>query len=284
MFAVTGATGQLGRLVIAALLEKVPAGQIVAAVRSPSKAADLAARGVVVRAADYDHPETLAAAFAGVERLLLVSSSEIGRRVSQHRAVIGAAAAAGVRLIAYTSVLHADTSRLALAGEHRETEALLTASGVPFALLRNGWYIENYALAIGPALQHGVLLGSAGAGRISGAARADYACAAAAVLAGADPAGQILELAGDTAFTLAEFAAELSRQSGHPVAYTDLPEADYKAALMGAGLPEPVAGLLAQSDAAAAEGALFDDGGALSRLIGRPTTPLAQVISAALKG
>lgn len=282
MYAVTGATGALGRLVIADLLTRVPAGKIVAAVRTPAKAADLAALGVAVRTADYDKPETLAGAFAGVDRLLLISGSEIGRRVPQHKAAIEAATQAGVKLIAYTSVLKADTSSLSLAGEHRETEALLKASGVPYVLLRNGWYTENYAASIAPALQHGAFIGSAGEGRIASAARQDYAAAAATVLTSGDPAGQVYELAGDTAYTLAEFAAELSRQAGKVVPYVNLSEADYKAALLGAGLPEPLAALLAQSDASAAGGALFDDGHALSRLIGRPTTPLKDVIAAAL--
>ncbi len=173
MYAVTGATGQLGRLVIDALLKRVSPGEIVAAVRNPAKATDLAALGVVVREADYNRPETLASAFAGVRKLLLVSSSEMGNRVAQHAAVISAAKTAGVALLAYTSVLRADTSPLALAADHRETENLLKASGVPYAVLRNGWYTENYTASIQPALQHGVMIGSAGDGRISSAARAD---------------------------------------------------------------------------------------------------------------
>ena len=221
---------------------------------------------------------------AGVDRLLLISSSEIGRRVPQHKAVIDAAKAAGVKLIAYTSLLHADTSSLGLADEHRHTEVLLKESGVPYVLLRNGWYTENYTASIPAALQHGALLGSAGEGRIASATRADYAAAATAVLtAPEDQAGRIYELAGDEAYTLAEFAAELSLQSGRDVVYRNLPEAEYRAALVGAGLPDPVAAMLAQSDAAAAQGALFDDSHQLSKLVGRPTTTLSDVIAAALK-
>lgn len=284
MYAVTGATGQLGRLVIDALLKRVSPGEIVAAVRNPAKATDLAALGIVVREADYNRPETLASAFAGVRKLLLVSSSEMGKRVPQHAAVISAAKTAGVALLAYTSVLRADTSPLALAADHRETENLLKASGVPYAVLRNGWYTENYTASIQPALQHGVLIGSAGDGRISSAARADYAQAAAEVLLAEEPqAGRIYELAGDDSYTLAEFAAEISRQTGKPLPYQNLPEAAYAQALTGAGLPEPFAALIAQSDAAAAEGGLFDDGKAMSRLIGRGTTPYSDVIAAALK-
>lgn len=282
MIVVTGASGQLGRLVIEALLQTVPASQVVAAVRNPAKAGDLAARGVQVRQADYSQPATLDAAFKGADKLLLISSSEVGQRAAQHRAVIEAAQRAGVKLVAYTSILHADSSPLGLAAEHQETEALLRASGLPFVLLRNGWYTENYAGGIRAALAHGVVLGSAGAGRIASAARADYAAAAAAVLTQADQAGRIYELAGDGSYTLAEFAAEIARQSGKAVVYQDLPEADYKAALLSVGLPEGLAGLLADSDVGASRGGLFDDSHQLSQLIGRPTTPLAASVSAAL--
>jgi NAD(P)H dehydrogenase (quinone) len=284
MIVVTGASGQLGRLVIEALLKTVPAAQIVAAVRTPQKVADLAARGIQVRQADYAQPATLATAFKGADRLLLISSSELGQRAPQHRAVIDAAKASGVGLIAYTSLLHADTSPLGLAGEHKATEAMLAASGLPHVILRNGWYTENYAASIPTALQFGALLGSAGDGRIASAARADYAEAAAAVLTQPNPAGRIHELAGDTAYTLSEFAAELARQSGKAVAYKDLPKVEFKAVLLGAGLPEGLAELLADSDAGAARGALFDGDRQLSRLIGRPTTPFATTIAATLAG
>jgi len=284
MIAITGASGHLGRLVITALLQTVPAGQIVAAVRNPAKAQDLAALGVQVRQADYSQPATLASAFQGVSKLLLISSSEVGQRTPQHRAVIEAAQAAGVQLLAYTSLLHAERSPLGLAAEHVATEALIKASGLPAVLLRNGWYTENYTSSIPPALQHGALIGSAQQGRIASAARADYAAAAAAVLTSTAPqAGQVYELAGDSAYTLAEFAAELARQSNKPVIYQDLPPAAYEGALKQAGLPDGLAALLADSDAGAAQGGLFDEGHTLSRLIGRPTTPLAASITAALQ-
>lgn len=276
--AITGATGQLGRLTIAKLKTLLPAGQIVALARSPEKA-DL---GVETRAFDYDRPETLAPALAGVERLLLISSSEVGKRAPQHRAVIEAAKAAGVGEIVYTSLLHADRSPLSLAAEHVETEAALAESGIPHTILRNGWYAENYTGSIPTALQHGALIGAAGAGRVSGAARADYAEAAARVLAEGGHAGQTYELAADDAWTLADLAAEVSRQSGRDIPYVDLSEADYAAALVKAGLPEGLAAAIAGWDAGAAQGALFDDGRALSGLIGRPTTPLADVVRAAL--
>jgi NAD(P)H dehydrogenase (quinone) len=282
MIAITGATGQLGRLVIQNLLNTVPASQIVAAVRSPEKAADLAALGVQVRQADYAQPATLEAAFQGVDKLLLISSSEVGQRAPQHAAVIAAAQKAGVKLLAYTSILRADSSPLGLAAEHKETEALLRASGLPHVLLRNGWYIENHTASVGAAVQYGAVMGSAKDGRIASAARADYAAAAAAVLTQEGQAGRVYELAGDTAYTLTELAAEIAQQSGKPVVYNDLPEADYKAALMQVGLPEGFAALLADSDVGASKGGLFDDGHQLSRLIGRPTTPLADVVKAAL--
>ncbi|WP_312053033.1 SDR family oxidoreductase [Pantoea brenneri] len=282
MFAVTGATGQLGRLVIDALLKKVPADEIVAAVRTPAKAADLAARGVVVRQADYGQPETLVTAFAGVDKLLLISGSEVGQREAQHKAVIEAARTAGVSFIAYTSLLHADRSPLGLGVEHRATEALLQASGIPFALLRNGWYSENYAASIAPALEHHAFIGAAGEGRIASAARQDYADAAAEVLTRDNQAGKVYELAGDDSYTLAQFAAEIAAQSGKKVDYVNLSQQEFAAALKAAGLPEGLAEMLADSDAGAEQGGLFDDSHQLSQLIGRPTTPYQDVIGAAL--
>ncbi|HZW25624.1 MAG TPA: SDR family oxidoreductase [Gallionella sp.] len=282
MIVVTGATGQLGRLVIQSLLKKVPAAKIVAAVRNVEKAQELAALGVQVRQADYNHPEDWDAALQGADKVLLISSSEIGQRVAQHRNVIDAAKRAGVKLLAYTSVLHADTSVLGLAGEHRDTEAAIRASGVPFVLLRNGWYTENYAMGIPAALSLGAVYGCAGDGRISSAARADYAEAAAVVLTSDDQAGKTYELAGDSAYTLSEFAAEISRQAGRAIGYVNLPEAEYRKALLGAGLPEFLAELLANSDTGVSKGALFDEGHQLGKLIGRPTTPLAAMVATAI--
>ncbi|MDP1655885.1 MAG: SDR family oxidoreductase [Hylemonella sp.] len=282
MMAITGASGQLGRLVIESLLTRHPAANIVAVVRDPAKVADLQARGVQVRVADYNQADALEAAFQGVHKLLLISSSEVGQRVPQHRNVITAAQRAGVGLVAYTSILHADRSPMGLATEHRETEALLRASGLPHVLLRNGWYTENYTASVPAALQYGAVLGCAGDGQISSAARADYAVAAATVLSRADQAGRVYELAGDEAYTLSELAVEIARQSGQPVVYRDLPEAAYEAALVQAGLPGFLAAMLAESDVGAAKGGLFDDSHELSRLIGRPTTPLAELVKAAL--
>ncbi|MYN27897.1 NmrA family NAD(P)-binding protein [Duganella levis] len=282
MIIVTAASGQLGRLVIAELLKRVPAENIVAAVRDPAKAVDLADQGVLVRHADYNDPASLDAAFEGATKVLLISSNDLGNRVSQHRNVIDAAARAKAGLLAYTSVLHADSSTLGLAGEHRATEEAVRASGLPYSLLRNGWYVENYTVSLGGAIAHGALAGGAGEGRISAAARADYAEAAAVVLASSGAVEQVYELAGDTAFTLAELAAEVSRQSGKAIPFHNLPQKDYAELLVNVGLPAPLADLIADSDAQAAQGALFDDSRTLGKLIGRPTISLADAVKAAL--
>ncbi|GLZ11468.1 NAD(P)-dependent oxidoreductase [Actinomadura sp. NBRC 104425] len=285
MITITGATGRLGRLTVEALLERgVPADRIVAAVRTPDKAADLAERGVQVRRADYDEPKTLAAALAGTTRLLLVSGSEVGRRVPQHRNVVEAAAAANVELIAYTGILNCDTSKMVLAEEHKATEAVIRESGLPHVFLRNGWYLENYTENLAPALESGTLIGAAGDGRIAAATRADYAAAAAAVLTGDGHAGKTYELGGDTPFTMAELAAELSRQTGRDIAYRNMSEEEYAKALVAAGVPEPYAKTLADSDTGIARGDLTTGSGHLRALIGRPTTALADAVAAALKG
>lgn len=281
MIAITGASGQLGRLVIENLLQTEAAENLVAVVRSPEKVEDFAARGVQVRQADYNDKEALTAALSGIDKLLLISSSEVGQRASQHENVIQAAKSSNVDLIAYTSILHADTSPLPLAEEHKATEKMLAESGLPYTLLRNGWYTENYAMAAPTALQLGAVYGCAGDGRIASAARADYAAAAASVMASKEnQAGKVYELAGDEAYTLSEFAATLSALSGKDIAYQNLPEADYAGALKQAGLPEPLAVMLAESDTGASLDGLYDDSHALSALIGRPTTTLQAVLQA----
>jgi NAD(P)H dehydrogenase (quinone) len=274
--AITGATGQLGRLVVESLKTRVPASEILALVRDPTKAADL---GVPARAADYAQPETLGLALEGVDTLLLISSNEVGQRLSQHRAVIEAAQAAGVKRIAYTSILRADTTPIGLADEHKATEALLKASGLAYTLLRNGWYTENYAGAVHGAVASDALIGSAGQGKISAAARADYAQAAAVVLATDGHENKTYELAGDTAFTMADLAAEISAKAGKAIPYNDLPEAEYAKILESYGLPAAFAAILAQSDIGASQGGLFDDGRQLSGLIGRPTTPISALVA-----
>ncbi|HEY5996792.1 MAG TPA: SDR family oxidoreductase [Candidatus Deferrimicrobiaceae bacterium] len=277
---ITGATGHLGRLVVARLKSLMAPEILVALARTPAKAAGL---GIVVRVADYSDPGTLAVALEGIDTLLLISSSEIGQRAAQHRNVIDAAKQAGVDHVVYTSLLHADRSPLDLAAEHVETERMLKDSGLGCTILRNGWYMENYTGSVKAALAGGAFIGSAGEGRISFAPRADYAEAAAAVLTGTGHEGRIYELAGDVAYTLADLAAEITRQTGKQIAYRNLPEPEYAAALRGFGLPEGIAAAIAGWDVGASKGALFDDGRQLSRLIGRPTTPLSVAVAEALK-
>ena len=283
MIVVTGATGQLGRLVVKALLEKTSPSTVIAAVRNPDKAQELAQSGVQVRTADYDRPETLVSALKGAEKVLLISGNTLGQRVAQHRAVIDAARRSGVQLIAYTSVLHAPTTALFVGPDHRETEAALKASGVPTVILRNGWYSENYLFRAAGAVKSGALLGCAGDGRISAAPRADYAQAAATALTKPEQAGRVYELAGDQAFTLPELASELSRQTGRPIRYQNVSESEFAVALEKNGIPSAYAPMMARSDALAAEGALFETGRQLSGLIGRPSTPLATVIEQAIR-
>jgi NAD(P)H dehydrogenase (quinone) len=279
MLAVTGATGHLGRLIIAGLKAAAPTAPIVALARDPGKAADL---GVEVRHADYDAPATLTTALAGVETLMLVSASEVGKRIVQHQNIIDAARVAGVRHIVYTSLLHADRSAINLAEEHRATEAALAASGIAHTVLRNGWYSENYLGSIAGAVATGTLIGSAGSGRISAAPRADYAAAAVAVLTGSGHQGKVYELAGDESFSLEDLAQMIARASGKPIAYSNLDADAHIAALVAAGVPAGFAPVIASWDAATADGALEDKSGELSRLIGRPTTPMAKTVEAAV--
>ena len=282
MIAITGATGQLGQHVIANLLNTTAANQLVAVVRNPAKAEALSQKGVVVRQADYGDEAALTKALQGVDKLLIISSSEVGQRAPQHRNIINAAKAAGVKFIAYTSLLHADKSPLGLHVEHVETEKMLVDSGIPYALLRNGWYTENYLASAPAALEHGVFIGAAGEGKIASATRADYAAAAARVIAEEGHAGKVYELAGDHGWTLSELAAELAKQSGKKVVYQNLSQADFAAALKSVGLPAGLADMLADSDVGASKGGLFDDSHTLSKLIGRPTTPLAESVKGIL--
>jgi len=281
---VTGATGHLGRLVIDGLLEKVPADRITAVVRDADKAAPLAARGVTLKVADYSRPETLTGAFAAGDKVLLISGSEVGQRVPQHQAVIDAAKAAGVALFAYTSVLGGPDADFTLADEHKVTERAVIGSGLPYVLLRNGWYNENYTERLAPVLEHGAVVAAAGEGRVSSAARADYAAAAVAVLTGEGHENTAYELSGDTAWSFAEYAAEIARQTGKEIAYRAVSADEVKAILTGAGLPEPLAAILADVDTAIERGLLAATPGDLSRLTGRPTTPIADSLAVALKG
>jgi NAD(P)H dehydrogenase (quinone) len=282
-YAVTGASGKLGRLVLDELLRQTDAANVVALARDPATLQEYDQRGVQVRKADYDDPASLKAALRGVDRLLLISGNAVGERERQHGNVIGAAKDAGVSYIAYTSILKGDKSRLALAPEHVATEKLLADSGLNYDLLRNGWYSENYTGALAQAVQSGKIFGAVGQGKLSTASRQDLAAGAAAALLRSE-GGQTYELAGDSAWTMDEFAAEVSRQAGKPVEYVDQNEADYAKVLEGAGLPPPVASMLASTSALSGEGELYDEGRDLSRLSGRPTTPISETIAAALKG
>ncbi|MEU1708318.1 SDR family oxidoreductase [Streptomyces sp. NPDC005706] len=280
---VTGATGHLGRHVVEQLLEKVPAGEITAVVRDEAKAAGLAARGVRLAVADYNAPETFDGLFQAGDRVLLISGNEFDKgRVQQHQVVIDAAKAAGVALLAYTSA--PGTLTATLADDHRATEAALLASGLPYSLLRNGWYHENYTENLAPVLEHGAVVQAAGDGRVSSASRADYAAAAVAVLTGEGHENSTYELGGDEAWSFAEYAAELSRRTGREIAYTPVPVETLESILAGAGLPGPLAAVLAGVDASIEKGELVVSTGDLSRLTGRPTTPLAEAVAAALKG
>lgn len=278
MIAITGATGQLGQHVIETLLKTVPASHIVAIVRNPAKATALSQQGITVRQADYSDEAAFTTALQGIDKLLLISSSEVGQRAPQHRNVINAAKAAHVKFIAYTSLLHADTSPLGLADEHVATEQMLAESGIAYALLRNGWYTENYLASAPAALEHGVFIGAADEGKIASATRADYAAAAARVISEDGHAGKIYELAGDDGWTLSQLAAELAKQSAKKVVYQNLSETDFAAALKGFGLPAGLADMLADSDTGASKGGLLDDSHTLSKLIGRPTTSLADSV------
>ncbi|MGE9695773.1 SDR family oxidoreductase [Streptomyces sp. NRRL F-5630] len=280
---VTGATGQLGRLVVAGLLEKVPAGEIAAVVRSEQKGAEFAAKGVEPRVADYDKPETLKDAFQAGDRVLFISGSEVGKRAAQHTAVVAAAKEAGVAQLAYTGVLGGPDADFALAEEHKITERAILDAGVPYTFLRNGWYDAMYIEQIPAYLAHGAVLGSSGEGRIAPAPREDYAEAAVAVLTGEGHLNKAYELSGDVAWTKSEFAAELARQSGKPVVYTNVAPEQYRQVLVGAGVPEPMAEILTDVENAIERGLLAGTTQDLSRLIGHRTTPIADSIAAGLK-
>ena len=278
----TGASGQLGRLVIEHLRRLNPDADITAMVRTSQAADELAPFRVTTRSADYTDLASLDAALTGIDRLLLISSSVIGQRVAHHKNVIEAATRAGVSLVIYTSILRADTSELGLAAEHLATEKMLRESGLPFVILRNSWYLENDTAMLAPAIARGAIIGSAGDGRLSSASRSNYAEAAAFVLVHGAPDGTVYELAGDDAFTLSQLAAAVSRRTGRSVGYRNMSEADFRSALLGMGLPDAIATMLADTSAVTARGALEDHGHALSRLIGHSTTSLADAVAAAL--
>ena len=276
---ITGATGQLGRLVIAKLKGKVTESAIVALVRNTEKAKDL---GVESREFDYNKPETLAESLKGIDQLLLISGNDMGQRAKQHTNVVNAAKQAGVKRIIYTSLLHAGNSTVSLAEEHFPTKKAIIDSGIPYTILRNGWYIENHTSSIGGVLAAGAVFGSAGNGKFSSAARADFADAAVVVLTGTGHQGKIYELAGDEAYTLAEYAAEIARQTGKNIQYNNLPVSEYAKILESFGLPGFIAEAIAGWDVSASKGDLFDNSHTLSKLNGRPTTPMSEVVKNAL--
>jgi len=281
--AVTGASGQLGRIVVRLLREQHPDIATVALVRDAEKGHDLSALGAEVRHFDYDKPESLEPSLAGIDKLLLISGNAVGERERQHRAVAAAAKSTGVGFLAYTSVLRAAETSLAIAAEHKATEAVLAEIGLPYVLLRHGWYCENYIFRLLAAIERGTLSTCAGDGLISAASRIDYAQAAVAILTDPAPqAGKVYELAGSTSFTFADLAEEASRQSGQPVTCLNLAKDEFVASLIEIGTPAYVAGLIAKSDDGARDGGLFDAGRTLERLIGRPTTPMASVLAEAL--
>lgn len=282
MIAVTGATGNLGRHVVEQLLAKVDPEEVVSTVRSPEKAADFEERGVEVRYADYNEPESFDRALEGIDDLLLISASDLGQRVEQHRNVVEAAVENDVGFIAYTSILHADDSRMSLATEHRATEEMIRDCGISYTFLRNGWYLENYTENLDAVLENGAVVGSAGDGKVSAAAREDFAAAAVEVLTGEGHDDAVYELAGDEAFTMEELAAEITRHVDQEIVYQDMPADEYEAMLKESGLPESVAEMLADSDEGIRRGELDDDGGELSDLIGRPTRTMPELVEEAL--
>ncbi|WP_041542859.1 NmrA family NAD(P)-binding protein [Catenulispora acidiphila] len=283
VYVVTAATGQLGQLVVRHLLHRVDADQIAVVVRNASRATHPAEHGIEVRVADYDDPASLAGAFGAGDRVLLISGNQFGARLTQHANVIAAAKSSGIAQLAYTSILGGPSANFPVADDHHVTEQALLESGLPFTLLRNGWYTENYTSQLTAALHHGAVVGAAApASRLATAARADYAEAAAVVLVGAGHENNVYELSGDTAWSLEEYAAEISRQTASTVPYRQLPPADYEDFLAGLGLPTPMLSVFTATEAAIDRGELADTGGDLRRLIGRPTTTLAESIAAEL--
>ncbi len=280
MIGITGATGQLGKLVVEHLISKVGKDNIVALVRTPQKAVEL---GVTTREFNYDKQEEMVKQLKGIDRLLLISANEIGQRVRQHRNVINAAKKAEIKWLVYTSLLHAEITTINLAGEHIETEKLLKASGIDYTILRNGWYTENYTSSIEGALAGGAYIGSAGSGKIASAARTDYAEAAAVVLSDDSYKGKVFELAGDNAYTLSDLAVEISKQTGKYIPYRNLLETEYSKILENLNIPKDLSAAIASWDISASKGDLFDDSKQLSSLIGRPTTSLDESVKLALR-
>lgn len=283
MILVSGANGKLGNLVIEHLVKTYNPRDIVAGVRSPEKAKNLEKLGVTVRRFDYEDPQSLDKGLEGITKLLMISSSEVGKRAPQHANIVKAAQKAKVQHIIYTSILRADKSGLGLAKEHYATEKLITDSGIKYTFLRNGWYLENHTENLNAAIEHGAILGAAGEGRFASAARTDYAQAAVKVLTTPGRENKIYELAGDTSFTLSDLAAALGKKIGRPVVYKNMPKTEFQKTLESFGLPPVIADMLADSDEGASRGDLDSTSKDLKSLIGHPTMTLAQALDAAVK-
>ena len=280
--AITGATGQLGNLVIEQLLQLTAAQNIVALVRNIDKAEHFKAQGIELREFDYDRPETLVPALLGIDKLLLISANEIGRRTPQHQAVIDAAKVAGVPYLAYTSLLRADTSPLGLAQEHRETEKLIQDSGITYTFLRNNWYSENYLAGVAHTIEIGTLFGAAQDGRISSASRIDYAEAAAKVLTSTGHENKTYELAGSESFSLSDLATFIGQAVNKDIIYQNLSAEEYTQGLTQAGLPAGLVDVIVDADIQTIQGAMYSDSKDLEQLIGRKTTNIQDAIKAAL--
>jgi len=282
MIAVTGANGHLGKLVIEGLIERVPANQVIAAVRTPERASLFERLGVQVRTADYSRPETLSTSLRGVKRILLISAADVSERFNLHKAVIDAAKKEGTELFVYTSLLRADSSELFLAREHKQTEDYIRASGLPFVFLRNGWYLENHTSGLASAAEQGELLGSSSGARFASASRADYSAAATVALTQVDSAGKTYELAGDRSFSMAELAKEVSTQIGRDIPYRNLSANDYAAILLRSGVPQMTVDVIVDANTKSIRGDLDSTSRDLSQLIGRRTTTLSDAVRSAL--
>ena len=280
--AITGATGQLGNLVIEQLLQLTAAQNIVALVRNIDKAEHFKAQGIELREFDYDRPETLVPALLGIDKLLLISANEIGRRTPQHQAVIDAAKVAGVPYLAYTSLLRADKSPLGLAQEHRETEKLIQDSGITYTFLRNNWYSENYLAGVAHTIEIGTLFGAAQDGRISSASRIDYAEAAAKVLTSTGHENKTYELAGSESFSLSDLATFIGQAVNKDIIYQNLSAEEYTQGLTQAGLPAGLVDVIVDADIQTIQGAMYSDSKDLEQLIGHKTTSIQDAIKAAL--
>ncbi|WP_139488824.1 SDR family oxidoreductase [Brevibacillus dissolubilis] len=275
---VTGATGKLGSKVVEALLKTVPTSQLAVSVRNPEKAEHLRAQGVEVRHGDFDHPETLDAAFAGIDRLLIISADgDNETRIRQHTHAVEAAARAKVGFIAYTSLGNATESQLFLAATHQATEAAILKTGIPYSFLRNNWYLENETASIQAVMAGAPWLTSAGSGKVGWAPRQDYAEAAAAVLAGDGHENTTYELSGPL-LTQEELASALGTVLGKEVSVQQVDDATYADVMKGAGVPDFVIPILVAIQQGIREGSLEIESNDFEKLLGRPVTPINEAL------